>query len=61
MDELTEEVPYYDIIILDEIEGILNQLHSPTMNGQAEQIYKYLGLSICLAAGMFDYCLFNLS
>ena len=42
MDEFTTEVPYYDIIILDEIEGILNQLCSPTMNGQACEIYKYL-------------------
>ena len=42
VDEYSARIPFYDIVILDEIEGILNQLYSPTMKGQSYDIYNYL-------------------
>ena len=43
IDNDTEEIPYYDLVIIDEIEGVLNQFNSSkTMNGKACQLYNYL-------------------
>lgn len=42
IDNNTSEIPYYDLVIIDEIEGILNQFNSPTMNGNAYNIFNYL-------------------
>ena len=42
IDNVSSEIPYYDLIIIDESEGVLNQFSSDTMKGQAHEIYCLL-------------------
>ena len=41
IDEYTERIQQYDLIIIDEIESVLNQFNSPTFKNQSKQVYEY--------------------
>ena len=41
IDEYTERIQQYDLIIIDEIESVLNQFNSPTLKNQSKQVYEY--------------------
>ena len=41
IDEYTEQIKQYDLIIIDECESVLNQFNSPTFKNQSKETFEY--------------------
>ena len=41
IDEYTEQINQYDLIIVDEIESVLNQFNSPTFKNKSKETFEY--------------------
>ena len=41
IDEYTEQIKQYDLIIVDEIESVLNQFNSPTYKNKSKETFEY--------------------
>ena len=41
IDEYTEQIKQYDLIIIDEIESVLNQFNSPTFKNKSKETFEY--------------------
>ena len=41
IDEYTETIQQYDLIIIDEVESVLNQFNSPTFKNKSKETFKY--------------------
>ena len=41
IDEYTETIKQYNLIIIDECESVLNQFNSPTFKNKSKEIYEY--------------------
>ena len=41
IDEYTESIQQYDLIIIDECESVLNQFNSPTFKNKSKETFEY--------------------